>query len=269
MENNLGNRWRFVVAALVMQLCLGALYSWAVFRGPLETLHGWSKSTSIAPFRYSLLFFTIAMILAGFWQDRKGPRLVGSVGGLLLGTGCLLAAWLGDTPGGLIFAYGILGGLGVGFAYVTPIATCIKWFPDKRGMVVGLAVMGFGAGSLIFAPLLESLIGTDAAQYASTIPRTFVIMAVIFYLFVIGAAQVYRVPPAGWSPAGWSPPAATVRLVVALLSWNFGWTHSDWPGLTDRPGNGPDRRIALGGHRLGYHVLLQWNWPALLGEPVG
>ena len=146
MTQSAGNRWRFVIAALVMQLCLGALYSWSVFRGPLETLYGWSKETSIAPFRYSLLFFTLAMVVAGFWQDKKGPRLVGSIGGALLGTGCLLAALMGHTPPGLNFAYGILGGLGIGFAYVTPIATCVKWFPDKRGMVVGLAVMGFGAG---------------------------------------------------------------------------------------------------------------------------
>ncbi len=203
MEQQVGNRWRFVAAALVMQVCLGVLYSWAVFRGPLEELHGWSRSVSIAPFTYSLLFFTIAMVVAGFWQDRKGPRLVGSVGGVLLGAGCLLAAWIGDTPSGLIFSYGVLGGLGVGFAYVTPIATCIKWFPDKRGLIVGLAVMGFGAGSLIFAPLLESLIGSDPARYAETIPQTFLVMAAIFFVFVIGAAQVYRVPPPGWSPPGW------------------------------------------------------------------
>ena len=206
MGNESSGRWRFVAAALVMQLCLGVLYSWAVFRGPLEELHGWSKSTSIAPYRYSLLFFTFAMVVAGFWQDRKGPRLVGSVGGLLLGAGCLLAAWIGDTPTGLILAYGVLGGAGVGFAYVTPIATCIKWFPDKRGMIVGLAVMGFGAGSLIFAPLLEALIGTDASRYQETIPRTFLVMAAIFLVCVIGSAQFYRVPPAGWRPAGWSPP---------------------------------------------------------------
>ena len=206
MGNESSGRWRLVAAALVMQLCLGVLYSWAVFRGPLEELHGWSKSTSIAPYRYSLLFFTFAMVVAGFWQDRKGPRLVGSVGGLLLGAGCLLAAWIGDTPTGLILAYGVLGGAGVGFAYVTPIATCIKWFPDKRGMIVGLAVMGFGAGSLIFAPLLEALIGTDASRYQETIPRTFLVMAAIFLVCVIGSAQFYRVPPAGWRPAGWSPP---------------------------------------------------------------
>ena len=207
MAESVGNRWRFVAAALVMQLCLGVLYSWSVFRGPLEVLHEWTREQSIAPFRYSLLFFTIAMVIAGFWQDKKGPRLVGSVGGLLLGAGCLLSAWIGDTPVGLIVAYGVLGGMGVGFAYVTPIATCVKWFPDKRGLIVGLAVMGFGAGSLIFAPLLESLIGFDASQFAETIPSTFMIMAAVFFVFVIGAAQVFRVPPAGWKPEGWDPPS--------------------------------------------------------------
>ena len=208
MEQNLGNRYRFVFAAVVMQLCLGALYSWSVVRGPLETLYGWDKAQSIAPYRYSVAFFAIAMIIAGFWQDKKGPRLVGSVGGVLLGTGCLLAAFIGNTPGGMIFAYGILGGLGTGFAYVTPIATCVKWFPDKRGLIVGFAVLGFGAGSLIFAPLMEKLVGSNADAFAQTIPKTFMILGITFYICVIGAAQVYRVPPAGWTPPGWTPPAA-------------------------------------------------------------
>jgi OFA family oxalate/formate antiporter-like MFS transporter len=191
-----------------MQLCLGALYSWSVVRGPLEAVHGWDKAQSIAPYRYSVAFFAIAMIIAGFWQDKKGPRLVGSVGGVLLGTGCLLAAFIGTTPGGMIFSYGILGGLGTGFAYVTPIATCVKWFPDKRGLIVGFAVLGFGAGSLIFAPLMEKLIGSNPDAWASTIPKTFMILGITFYICVIGAAQVYRVPPAGWTPPGWTPPAA-------------------------------------------------------------
>ena len=206
MEQNVGNRWRFVGAALVMQLCLGVLYSWAVFRGPLTSLYGWDKVQTIAPYRWSVLMFTVAMIIAGFWQDKKGPKLVGSVGGALMGTGILLCAFIGKTVGGLIFAYGILGGLGVGFAYVTPIATCVKWFPDKRGMIVGLAVMGFGAGSLIFAPLIEKLIGDNPDMYATTIPRTFIILSVVFFICVIGAAQVYKVPPAGWTPPGWTPP---------------------------------------------------------------
>jgi OFA family oxalate/formate antiporter-like MFS transporter len=210
MEQNLGNRWRFVGAAIVMQLCLGALYSWSVIRGPLEHVHGWDKAQSIAPYRYSVAFFALAMIAAGFWQDKKGPRLVGSVGGVLLGTGCMLAAFMGGGagPGGMIVTYGVLGGLGTGFAYVTPIATCVKWFPDKRGMIVGLAVLGFGAGSLIFAPLIEKLLGTNPDAWAQTIPRTFIILSVTFYICVIGAAQIYRVPPAGYAPPGWTPPAA-------------------------------------------------------------
>lgn len=211
------NRWIFVYAALVMQLCLGVLYSWSVFRGPLEATNQWGKGVSIAPYRYSVLFFTISMIIAGFWQDKKGPKLVGSVGGALMGIGVLLSAFLWKSEWGLKFSYGILGGLGVGFAYVTPIATCVKWFPDKRGTIVGLAVLGFGAGSLIFAPLIEKLLGNDPAMWATTIPRTFMILAVIFFICVIGAAQFFKVPPAGWKPEGWTPPAAATTAAGAVV----------------------------------------------------
>jgi OFA family oxalate/formate antiporter-like MFS transporter len=221
------NRWTLAGAAVLMQVCLGIIYAWSVFRGPLEAHYGWSKTESIAPYRWSILFFTLAMIVAGFWQDRKGPRLVGSVGGLLLGAGCLLAAFIGDTPMGLNIAYGVVAGLGVGFAYVTPIATCVKWFPDKRGFVVGLAVMGFGIGSLVFAPLLESLLGKDATQYAITLPRTFLVLSAIFFVFVTGCAQMYKVPPPGWTPAGWTPPAAIpgartdFTTAEMLRTWQF------------------------------------------------
>lgn len=221
------NRWTLAGAAVLMQVCLGIIYAWSVFRGPLEQHYGWSKTESIAPYRWSILFFTLAMIVAGFWQDKKGPRLVGSVGGLMLGAGCLLAAFIGDTPMGLNLAYGVVAGLGVGFAYVTPIATCVKWFPDKRGLVVGLAVMGFGIGSLVFAPLLESLLGKDPAQYATTIPRTFLILSAIFFVFVTGCAQMYKVPPAGWKPEGWTAPVAAQGARVdytpgeMLRTWQF------------------------------------------------
>jgi OFA family oxalate/formate antiporter-like MFS transporter len=214
-------------AAVLMQVCLGIIYAWSVFRAPLEQHYGWSKSVSVAPYRWSILFFTLAMIVAGFWQDRKGPRLVGSVGGILLGSGCLLASWIGDTPMGLNFAYGVVAGLGVGFAYVTPIATCVKWFPDKRGFVVGLAVMGFGIGSLIFAPLLETLLGKDPTQYASTIPRTFQMLAALFFVLVPGCAYFFRVPPAGWLPEGWKPSAASQAAtsnygpLEMLKTWQF------------------------------------------------
>lgn len=221
------NRWVLAAASVLMQVCLGIIYAWSVFRGPLERYYGWPKTVSIAPYRWSILFFTLAMILAGFWQDQKGPRLVGSIGGLLLGTGCVLAGLVGGTPMGLNLAYGVVAGLGVGFAYVTPIATCVKWFPDKRGFVVGLAVMGFGIGSLVFAPLLEALLGKDPALYGATIPRTFFLLAAVFYVLVIGCAQFFRVPPKGWKPAGWNPPAGAqaLRLDLApsqmLRTWQF------------------------------------------------
>ncbi len=215
------NRWKFVYAALVMQLCLGVLYSWSVFRPVLEKANEWKGPQSIAPYRYSLVFFTVAMIIAGFWQDKKGPKLVGSVGGLIMGAGCLLAAFMYRSEWGLKFSYGIMGGLGVGFAYVTPIATCVKWFPDKRGTIVGLAVLGFGAGSLIFAPVIEKLLGNDPALYHSTLPRTFMILGVTFLICVIGAAQVFAVPPAGWKPEGWTPPAAATTATGAVVKAEF------------------------------------------------
>src|SRR5215467_15512074 len=104
-------RWRYAATAVFMQVVLGVIYSWSIFRGPLAQLHGWSKAETIAPYRYSLLSFAAGMILAGLWQDRKGPRVVASAGGFLLGTGCLLSAWIGDTVGGLVVAYGVVAAL--------------------------------------------------------------------------------------------------------------------------------------------------------------
>lgn len=220
------HRLRYAASAVFMQVLLGVIYSWSMFREPLERLHGWSKAQSIAPYRYSILAFAVGMIVAGFWQDRKGPRLVASVGGALLALGCLIASIYGHTLEGLVVGYGLFAGVGVGFAYVTPIAMCIKWFPDRRGMIVGLAVMGFGAGPLLFGPLLEQLLGNDPAQYAATIPRTFLILAALFSVGVVGAAQFYRVPPRDWRPQGWAPSEVQSRIVdipaqQMLRTWQF------------------------------------------------
>ena len=192
-----------------MQVLLGVVYAWSVFRAPLARAYGWSNADTVAPYRYSILVLALAMILGGLWQDRVGPRVVASVGGALLGVGWVLAAFIGHDPLGLILSYGCIVGLGTGFAYVTPIATLVKWFPDRRGLIVGLAVMGVGVSPLVFAPLLELLLGKDPAQFSATIPRTFMIVAAICVIGVIGAAQLLRTPPAGWRPAGWQPgPAA-------------------------------------------------------------
>jgi len=200
-EEKVTNRWIMVIAALVMQVCLGILYAYSVVRGPLMKEVGYTVKEAGYPYMASLFFFAVGMIIAGRWQDKAGPRTVGIAGGVLLAIGAAVAGVMYKSLGGLIFGYGILGGLGVGFAYVTPIATCIKWFPDKRGTITGLAVFGFGAGTLVFGPLLSKMIAS------SGIATTFYTVAAIMLIFVCGAAAIFKVPPAGYKPAGWNPPA--------------------------------------------------------------
>src|SRR5512138_76223 len=174
---------------------------------------GWTVKEAGYPYMTSLFFFAVGMIFAGRWQDRVGPRKVAVFGGLLLGAGSILAGIIGDTLGGMVFAYGVLGGLGVGFAYVTPIATCIKWFPDKSGTITGVAVFGVGAGTLVFGPLLTKLIAT------SGIATTFYAVAAIMLVFVCGTGAIFRVPPAGWKPEGWNPPAPTPGAQVVKTNY--------------------------------------------------
>jgi OFA family oxalate/formate antiporter-like MFS transporter len=188
-----------------MQMMITVVYSWSVFRPPLGVLYGWSKAQTIMPNRYSLLFVAFGAVAGGLWQDRKGPRLVATVGGILLALGSLLSALWGSSLTILVLGYGMIGGFGGGFAYVTPIANLVKWFPDKRGLMVGLAVMGSGISTLFWSPVIETLVGHNAAAYHDTIPRTFLIMATIFLFVIVGLAQLYKDPPAGWKPEGWNP----------------------------------------------------------------
>jgi OFA family oxalate/formate antiporter-like MFS transporter len=208
-----------VVAALVLQLCLGVLYAWSVFRAPLMKELGWTVKQAGYPYMTSLFFFAVGMIFAGRWQDKAGPKKVAIFGGVLLAAGAALSGILYQTVGGMMFAYGVLGGLGVGFAYVTPIATCIKWFPDMRGTITGLAVFGFGAGTLVFGPLINKLIAQMGIQ------STFFVLAAIFLIAVCGAGSMFKVPPAGYKPAGWNPPAAAAGTVTKV-----DWTPNEMVG---------------------------------------
>jgi len=218
-------RARHAAVAVVMQVVVSVVYSWSVFRHPLTVLHGWSKAQTIMPYRYTLLCVAIGAMVGGLWQDRRGSRLVASAGGLLVAAGCALSARFGGTVVGLVIFYGVLGGLGSGFAYVTPIANLVKWFPDKRGTMVGLAVLGSGLSPLFWSPLIEALIGKDPSRFVETIPLTFYLIGAIFLIVVVGAAQFYRVPPAGWTPAGWVPPATLPRHSIpsrrVLATWQF------------------------------------------------
>lgn len=220
------SRMRHAAIAVFMQVLVSLSYSYSVFRVPLTVLHGWSKAETIAPYRYMVLMVAIGSIIGGWWQDRKGGRVVASAGGFCIGAGCLLSVWLGNTVGGLTLTFGVIVGLGVGLAYVTPIANLVRWFPDKRGMMVGLAVMGSGFSALFWGPLIELLIGKDPSRYAVTVPHTFISMAIIFSVAVIGMAQLYRLPPRDWKPEGWTPPP-DVRFRTSLSTremfgtWQF------------------------------------------------
>jgi len=216
------NRWLMVAAALVVQLCLGVLYAWSVFRPVLEKDFEWTKAETGYPYQASLLFFAVGMIVAGRIQDRIGPRKVAMMGGVMLALGAVLTGVVGDTVIAVMLTYGVLGGLGVGFAYVTPIATLVKWFPDKRGLITGLAVFGFGVATVVFAPVISSLLSSVG------IATTFYILAAIFVVLVCGAGSLFRVPPAGWKPAGWNPPAHVAQAHAVdspvsrtLRTWQF------------------------------------------------
>ncbi|MDP6702583.1 MAG: MFS transporter, partial [Candidatus Latescibacteria bacterium] len=154
------NRWSVVVGALVVQVVLGTVYAFSVFVRPLEAEFGWSRATTQWAFSIALASFAVSMIPAGRLQDRIGPRKVASSGGVLLGLSFVLGAMLvdSDRPWALYLTYGVLGGTGIGFAYVCPIAAAVKWFPDKKGLITGLAVAGFGAGALFFAGPASSLL---------------------------------------------------------------------------------------------------------------
>jgi MFS family permease len=199
-------RWLLVACGLVINLCLGTIYSWSVFVAPLTsyftgTLHQAVTANEILlPFSVFLAFFAIAMPLAGKYIETLGPRKVTIIGGILTGLGWLLAStatsvWM------LYILYGVIGGIGVGIAYGVPVAVAARWFPDRRGAAVGLALLGFGFSAFVTANLADVLIR------AMGVMGTFRVFGVAFVVLTIVLAIPLRFPPAGWKPAGWTPPA--------------------------------------------------------------
>ncbi|HEX8036339.1 MAG TPA: OFA family MFS transporter, partial [Ktedonobacterales bacterium] len=198
------NRWIIVVAAVIMQLSLGAVYAWSVFVTPLQTEHkalGWSVTQITLTFTIAIAVLGIGAAIGGFWMDRVGPRFVATVAGVCYGLGVLLAGFSDGNLFILYLTYGVIGGLGMGLGYIVPVATLVKWFPDKRGVVTGLAVAGFGAGAVITSPVASALIGSVGVS------QTFIILGIVYLILVVAAAQFYSNPPAGYAPPGWTPSA--------------------------------------------------------------
>lgn len=194
------NRWLVVFGALLIQASLGAIYIYSVFKPALKNrFPDWSATDLALPSQIVLAFFALSMIISGRVQDKIGPKATAVWGAVLLGAGMLVAS-KADTLFYFVLGFGILGGIGIGAAYVCPIAACVKWFPDKRGLVTGLAVAGFGAGGLVFTPLANYFIS------AYGIMDTFVYLGLIFFFSIILGSRFLAAPPASYCPTGWNPP---------------------------------------------------------------
>jgi OFA family oxalate/formate antiporter-like MFS transporter len=213
-ENLESKRWLIAIAAIVMQLCLGTVYAWSVFKKPFMTAHGWGETETQVTFMICIGMIGIAAALGGTLVDKKGPKFVATIGGILFGIGTLLAG-LADQLGSiwlLYIGFGLVAGLGNGFGYITPIATLIRWFPDKRGLVTGLAVMGFGGGAFFMGKIAPPMV------ISMGVAQTFYIWGVIFLILVTASAQLFKNPPKGWLPAGFTPKATGVS---AAQSFTF------------------------------------------------
>ena len=199
-------RWILAILGMVINLCLGTIYSWSVFVTPLTTYFtknlGQTVTASdvLLPFSVFLAFFAITMPFAGKYIEKYGPRNTTIVGGILTGLGWLLASYATSVPM-LYVMYGIIGGVGVGIAYGVPVAVAARWFPDRRGLAVGLTLLGFGFSAFFTANIAGYLITSYGVM------TTFRIFGIAFVILTILLALPLRFPQAGWRPSGWVPPA--------------------------------------------------------------
>ena len=198
------NRWLAVVGGVSMNLALGSLYAWSVFVSPLEAEFGWTRTQTSWVFTIAIVTFAVSTVFAGRIQDVRGPRICAATGAVLVGLGFILGSFTNSLPY-LYVAFGFVVGLGNGFGYATPIPVGSKWFPDKRGLVVGLMVAGYGGGSAIFAPVATELIGSLGWR------PTFRILGVVLFLMGMVGTWLLRNPPAGYQPEGWHPAASAER----------------------------------------------------------
>ncbi len=184
-------RLKYLVAGILIMLCIGNVYAWSVFAGPLQEL-GWTAAASTLPFQLSIVVFAVGMIFAGRTQDKIGPKPVAIFSGVMMGIGFVLLRFFGQTQAGMIICFSLIAGVGMGAGYVTPLATALKWYPDKRGLISGLVVMGMGSGSIfggMGGPLLIERIG---------IWNTFAVFGVAFGAIITASGYVLKNPPDGY-----------------------------------------------------------------------
>jgi MFS transporter, OFA family, oxalate/formate antiporter len=219
------NRWLPVLGGVLMNLALGSLYAWSVFVLPLEQEFGWKRADTSWVYTIAVVCFALTFIVAGRLQDLKGPKLCAFLGGVLVSGGFLLASFTTSLITLYVF-FGVIVGIGNGFGYATPMPVGSKWFPDKRGLVVGLMVGGYGGGQAIFGTLATSYMIPSFGWRA-----TFQILAGIFLVMTMIGTALLRNPPAGYRPPNWTPPSGvsvaktdfTTREMLATPTFYFLW----------------------------------------------
>lgn len=212
VKQKIKNRWFVVIGAIMIQLALGAIYAWSVYTGILREA-GWSKTQTQLVFSAGLALFAIVMVIAGRMMPKVGPQKLALAGGITLGLGYVLAGLFGAENFITTFIFvGIMGGSGIGLGYVVPIAVGMRWFPDKKGLVTGLAVAGFGFGATLWMALADRLgpLGGGLLLEKIGISNTFIVYGIAYFV-IVAIGSIWMVfPTACWKPEGWQP-AGSVR----------------------------------------------------------
>ena len=186
-------RWLLIPLGIIILLCLGSVYSWSIFRTPLENELGISATESLLPYTFVLVFYAVLMPITGFYLPRIGTRLTTAIGGIVVGLGYIFSSFATHV-GFLIFTYGVIAGTGIGIVYGVPIFVVSRWFPEKKGLAVGLTIIGFGLSPLITAPLANQLIA------AYSVRPTLRILGIAFTIIILAIALTMKLPPQGWHP---------------------------------------------------------------------
>ena len=216
-----GKRWGIALAGILMQMALGAVYAWSVFRTPLVKAFHWTISEVTLTFTICIFVLGVSAFFGGLWLNKGGPRPVALTGGFLYGLGVFLASYSANNLHWLYFSYGVIGGIGLGFGYIVPIAVLVKWFPDRRGLITGVAVGGFGAGALVTAPVATRLILSVGVLH------TFAYLGIAYLIVVMATGWFMQNPPAGYAPPGWKPSETLVKQRV-IEDYTLGRALGTW-----------------------------------------
>ena len=218
------SRWMVPPAALAVHLCIGQAYAFSVFNAPLTRVLGidasvpgdWALTTLGWIFSIAIVCLGLSAAFAGGWLERVGPRRTMFTAACCFGGGFLVSAlgvWMHQIVL-LYLGYGVLGGIGLGLGYVSPVSTLIRWFPDHRGMATGLAIMGFGGGAMLAAPLSILLMNHFKSTTSVGVAQTFVVLGIVYFISMTIGALAIRIPPVDWRPAGWTPPDTSNKMIT-------------------------------------------------------